>query len=93
MLIVVIQLSINEIKIVGLDEIRTHPVGQKNKMLRVYFELSRSPTKEWKDIFERQNKGTMTIDGRHVVVEAMSHEISKKMAEAKIAVTNANKKY
>ena len=86
------QLSVNEIKIVGLDEIRTHPVGQKNKMLRVYFELSRKPTKEWKNIFEKQNKGWMTIDGRHVVVEAMSHEISNKMAEAQIAVAKANKK-
>jgi len=89
---VVSELSVNEIKIVGLDEIRTHPVGQKNKMLRVYFELSRPPTKEWKNIFEKQNKGAMTIDGRHVVVEAMSHEISNKMAEAQIAVAKANKK-
>lgn len=67
-------------------------MGQNNKLLRVYFELSRPPTKEWKDVFEKQNKGKMAIDGRHVVVETMSHEISAKMAEAKIAVVKANKK-
>ncbi|WNZ29368.1 MAG: hypothetical protein IAX21_00405 [Candidatus Bathyarchaeota archaeon] len=86
-------MSIAEIKVVGVDEIRTHAIGQKNSMLKVYFELSRPPTTEWKTFFEKRNIGTMEVDGRHIVVEALSSEIPEKLVEAQMEVAKTNQKF
>lgn len=85
-------MSINEIKVIGVDEFRTHPIEQKNRVLSIYFELSRPPTPDWKKMFKKQNFGKMEIDGRHIVVEALHNEISEKMVEVKNAVAKVNAK-
>lgn len=82
-----------EIKVIGVDEVRTHSVGPKNPVHKVYFELSNVPTNDWKDIFEQQTSKKMTIDGRHVVVKALIGEIQGKLAEVRREVTKANQKY
>lgn len=82
-----------EIKVIGVDEIRTHSIEPNNPINNVYFELSLVPSSEWKDIFEQQTSKKMTVDGRHVVVKALIGEIEGKLAEVRREVTKTNQKY
>lgn len=87
-----------EIKVIGVDEIRTHKNDSEGQVYNVYFELSLVPPNEWKNIFEKQNSAKQNskkfwIDGRHVVVQCPLGEIESILKDVRKEVTRTNQKY
>ena len=91
-------MTIEEIKVIGVDEVRTHKPVTKNPLYNVYYELSIVPNNDWIKIFEKHkitNKKLKNswIDGRHIVVKCQVNEIDQVLKEIKKEVTRINFEY
>lgn len=88
-----------EIKFVGVDNIRTHKSNPEKASYAVYFELSKVPTIEWSQIFEENhlvNKATLRrvwIDGKYIVIECLINEIVDIVEDVKKEITKTNHNY
>ena len=88
-----------EIKVISVDEIRTHKTDSEGSTYNVYFELSLVPSNEWKNIFENQNSAKQNlrkfwVDGRHIVVQCLFfNEIEDMLTKVKKEVAITNQKY
>ncbi|MEJ2240988.1 MAG: hypothetical protein P8Y18_02430 [Candidatus Bathyarchaeota archaeon] len=91
-------MSIEDIKVIGVDEVRTHKPVPENSLYNVYYELSIVPTNDWIKIFEKNkisNKKLENswIDGRHIVVKCPISEIDQILRELRKEVTRTNFEY
>jgi len=91
-------LPVEEIKIIGVDEVRSHKPVPENSLYNVYYELSIVPTNEWIKIFEKHkvsNKKleSSLIDGRHIVVKCPVSEIEQILKELRKEVARTNFEY
>jgi hypothetical protein len=88
-----------EIKFVGVDNIRTHKSNPEQVSYAVYFELSKVPTIEWCQIFEENhlaNQATLRrvwIDGRYIVIECLINEVVDIVEDIKKEITKTNNNY
>lgn len=86
------------IKVVGVDNIRTHTLDSEHQIYNVYFELSIVPPNEWKKIFEEQysakpQTSKKYVDGRHIVVQCLFSEIEENLQTLRKEATKTNQKY
>jgi len=81
-----------EIKVIGLDQVRTHPAESSDQKYDIYFELSNVPPPDWKNILEKAS-GRYWIDGRHVVAQGFSDQVDEILSEVRKEVTRTNQKY
>ena len=89
-----------DIKVLGVDNIRTYKPDPEKSFYNVYFELSLVPPSGWVQIFERDFPSTKNlagrkawIDGRHIVVKCNFNEIDKVLKDMKREVMEVNLKY
>jgi hypothetical protein len=93
-------MSFKDIRVIGVDEIRTYRPEPEKWLYNVYFELSMVPPSGWVQIFEQKHhfpEHAMVrrawIDGRHVVVQCAVNEIKDALRDIKRAVSETNQKY
>ena len=91
-------MPIEEVKVIGVDEVRTNKAVPENLLYNVYFELSIVPNNDWVKIFEKykiSNKKLENswVDGRHIVVKSSVSEIDQILEELRKEVTRINFKY
>jgi hypothetical protein len=82
---------VKEIKVIGLDQVRTHPAESSDKKYDIYFELSNVPPPAWRNIIEKAGK--YRIDGRHFIAQGFSNQVEQILSEARKEVTRTNQKY
>ena len=81
-----------EIRVISLDQIRTHSAESSDKKYDIYFELSNVPPPDWRNILQKDS-GKYWIDGRHVVAQGFSSQIEEILSEVRKEVTRTNQKY
>jgi hypothetical protein len=93
-------MSFKDIRVIGVDEIRTYRPEPEKWLYNVYFELSMVPPSGWVQIFEREHhfpEHSMVrrawIDGRHVVVQCAVNEIRAVLEDINRDVSKTNQKY
>ena len=89
-----------DIKILTVDEIRTHKPSPDVSFYNVFYELSSVPPPEWKQIFEKEFPYTKNlvgknawIEGRHIVVQCAITEIDSLLNDMRHEVVKINQKY
>lgn len=90
-----------DIRIIGLDEHKTHNPDTKKALYNVYLQLSGVPPSEWQMIFEEERRfprHTMWrrawAEGQYIVVHCVPSEVEKyHLSDLKQDVTNSNAKY
>jgi hypothetical protein len=81
-----------EIKVIGLDQVRTHPAESSDEKYDIYFELSNVPPPDWRNILQKDS-GNYWIDGRHVIAQGFSSQVDEILSEVRKEVTLTNQKY
>lgn len=93
--------SFENIRIIDLDEQRTHNPNPEKLLYNMYLKLSGSPPPEWQQIFDagrRFPRHSMwrraAIEGVYIVVHCVPDELEKyHLADLKEDVANSNEKY
>jgi hypothetical protein len=85
-------LLFKEIKVIGVNEIRTHKPDSADNKYNVYFELSIVPPPRWREMLEK-NSTKFKLDGRYIILQCLFSEIEEMLSDAKKEVVRTNLKY